>query len=556
MKARRIILILILAAAVAAVYNSYQVFRPAAPVATGSTEAVSLPARYFELADRQLILKDSAGKILQEVGFDSLGKLPVNMHGKFDSLLTNLSWAGSSNLNYNGVKEKRIDKLSDSDRVSVINFFSNADSAYRIESANTVRQNVFLALRDHVKKAVLKKYIVTIDGNKELMDIPAVKSAIPPVVMNNNDLPNRTSYIQWTLIYTIAVLLLLLLYSILLLRKRKTISNSKLDDMAKKKKPLEADKEALISGIVAKLGTASSEGQFFSETLDGYKQWLALKEQVKPQPRADLASTIKNLEEAGVLTATDRKKLFELHEWKEKISTLEKSDASAADKQDQLVKLLLTIISDESLKSSLTQIKTEDESWRQLMQQPQEGMPDMLAGVLGYFDQKFGKKDGTGLAALYNETRRKAELPIPENFVEEDQYLRALYDQYRSLLHDVYYTYYPLQHQPDKVTEAKQVLLNRIVQLALHAHSFLAKYTGNTRDLTPDSIKSNILMMMKQGKVKTSLSPSNYKTYKKDIQYFDKEIFLQSLFSAIGVTDLENVLVNGVYFPPESLTNE
>jgi hypothetical protein len=322
------------------------------------------------------------------------------------------------------------------------------------------------------------------------------------------------------------------------------------NDMAKKKRSGN-DEDTLRHNVYSMLGRDTPEAKYFAEVLSGYKNHQLIKEQLKPEARPDTGELIANLKKAGVLTDGESKKLYDAYELKESMEKVQAEGVTPQDKQQHLMQVLQSLTRDGELKKYLSESAGEGRMWAGAAISSEEAMPEALQKLLAYYDQRYGGGQQK-MSAVYAELLRRSTLEIPEHFVAEDRFLKALHAQYRNLLTDVMYTYFDQQHNEDKVKEARQVLASRLAQLALHAHSFLTHYTRSTADLPPDAVQANMSMITNGLKVDQLPNRPVFKTYTKDITRFEREMFFQKLLSGMGVTDMENVLVRDVYFPPQS----
>ncbi|MBL7727633.1 MAG: hypothetical protein JNM68_08110, partial [Dinghuibacter sp.] len=326
--------------------------------------------------------------------------------------------------------------------------------------------------------------------------------------------------------------------------------NNKNNMATRKKKRSESDEEFLKRSVYDLLGKDTDEARYFNEVLTGYKRYQQVKEHLKPDTKTDTGSLIGNMKAAGLLTPNESKTMYDLHEMKEKVQAIKSTGATPLEKQQHLLQLLQTLTPDEPLKQYFKEAEEEGIQWQKMMQLEEKDLPGALQLMLQFYDRKYGNGRHK-LSPVYAETLRRAQLETPVNFEQDDRFLKALYQQYRNLLDDVYFTGFEQQHNEEKVAETRQMLVNRLAQLAFHAHSFLTRYNRDTAALPAKTIQANMHMVTEQASV-NSLGRDVYKTYTRDITRFEREIFMHKLLKGIGVNNLENVLLKDVYFPKQT----
>jgi hypothetical protein len=474
------------------------------------------------------------GETLVSVLYDSLKQIKPGYYTLFDSIISRTDIFNKSQLNYPNNKANELRSIV-AEKSSALEFFREARFAVPSDSL-PLRQLVFRMVLDSVRKASLQNKVLQINGNKEMVFAAAISDSGAATMVKESGSKYLTPLLLCGALLALGALALLFL--------------NPANDMAKKKRSGN-DEDTLRHNVYSMLGRDTPEAKYFAEVLSGYKNHQLIKEQLKPEARPDTGELIANLKKAGVLTDGESKKLYDAYELKESMEKVQAEGVTPQDKQQHLMQVLQSLTRDGELKKYLSESAGEGRMWAGAAISSEEAMPEALQKLLAYYDQRYGGGQQK-MSAVYAELLRRSTLEIPEHFVAEDRFLKALHAQYRNLLTDVMYTYFDQQHNEDKVKEARQVLASRLAQLALHAHSFLTHYTRSTADLPPDAVQANMSMITNGLKVDQLPNRPVFKTYTKDITRFEREMFFQKLLSGMGVTDMENVLVRDVYFPPQS----
>jgi cell fate (sporulation/competence/biofilm development) regulator YlbF (YheA/YmcA/DUF963 family) len=527
---KRIITIAALLGIAGIVFFGYRLLQKTAP-ATPQTPASA--EQLLEVRHDSLLLSQN-GLATVTVLFDSTKLIKPGFYTLFDSLVSRTELFSKSQLNYPNNKASQLRNIIN-EKESITDFFR--EKGFRIPADSLpLRQLIFKMMLDTVKKAQAAGKQVTINGNKEIVYTNAVTPAAAAAA-DGGETPSLMPLLISGGILSLAALAALFLNT----------GNA----MATRKKKTGTDEDSLRHNVYETLGRNTPEAKYFTEVLSGYKNHAQLKEQIKPDSRPDTGELIANLKKAGILTDGESKKLYDAYELKEDMQAIQAEGITPQDKQQHLMQVLQSLTRDPALKQYLADAAGEGRLWAGVAMTAENEVPEALQKMIAYYDGKYGGGQHK-LSGAYNELLRRYTLEIPENFVAEDQFLKALHAQYRNLLNDVLYTYFDQQHNEDKVKEARQVLASRLAQLAFHTHSFLTHYTKSTADLPPDTVKTNMALITQGGTVTGQAAKEVYKTYSRDITRFEREIFLQKLLAGMGVSELENVLVKGVYFPPES----
>lgn len=528
MKKKLLILLLALASAAGVWYYGNKLLNGSPPVA-GETQ--NNGATLGVEGDTLLLAENNMPVIT--VAFDSLRRIRPGYFQVFDTLVFRTDWYSNSQLNYTQNRNLALRSIT-GEKQTIIDFLRKT-GMNPVPDTIALRQLLFRALTDSVLQGRAAGKTTWINNNKEL-----VQTATPAAQNANSALPAAgRGYLQRLLVCA-GILTLLALAAIFLNNK---------NNMRKKKRS-ESDEDFLKRTVYDLLGKDTEEARYFTEVLTGYKRYQSVKEQLKPEARTDTGSLIGNMKTAGLLTPTESKTMYELHEMKEKVDAIKSSGATPLEKQQHLLQLLQTLTPDEPLKQYFKEAEEEGIQWQKMMQLEEKDLPGALQLMFRFYDRKYGNGKHK-LSPVYEETLRRAQLDIPVNFETDHRFLKALYQQYRNLLDDVYFTGFEQQHNEEKVAETRQTLVNRMAQLAFQAHSYLTRYNRDTAALPAKTIQANIQMVTEEAKV-NSLAKETYKTYARDITRFEREIFMHKLLKGIGVNNLENVLLKDVYFPKES----
>lgn len=527
---KKSILILIALAAVAGVVIFGKQLLDS-PTAEKATENYSIGLQI----KRDTLTLSEQGNTLFSVLFDSMNLVKPGSYNMFDTLVARTELQNRSQLNYPANKNAQLKAIA-SERQTITDYLKKA-GMHPIVDTLPLRQLVFRVILDSIRNGEKAGKQTVINKNLEIVHESAI---IPPVAATK--FPKIVNLIVPLLICA-AILSLLALYSILQLSNKKT--------MAKRKKS-ESEEEHLKRAVNEMLGKNTAEAKYFSEVLSGHKNYMRIQEQLRPDGKPDTGELINNMKTAGFLTAGESKDMYELYELKEKVAAIKDASTTPQEKQQKLLQALQSFTKDEALKQHLKQAEDEGIQWQKMMDLEEKDLPAALQHMIRFYDDRYG--NGTHkLSPVYAETLRRAQLDIPENFSAEDRFLKALYEKYKNLLDEVLFTWFAQQQSEEKVAEARQAFVNRLAQLAFHAHSFLTHYNRDTAALPPATIKANMQMILNDGTVPASLNKDAYRTYSRDITRFEREIFLQKLLTGIGVNNLENVLVKDVYYPKGSL---
>jgi hypothetical protein len=492
-----------------------------------------LSANTILLTDGDTLKLTENGITVISVAFDSLKQVKNGNFQLFDTLVFRTDLYSKSQLNYPGNRNTALRAIG-GERQTITEFLKKAGMGNFPDSLS-LRQLLFRVMLDSVKKAAQAGKIISINSNKEMVvaDAPATAPAANAATVANRQWLNR----------------LLVCAGILSLLSIAAIFGKNKNTMAKRnRKRSETEEEYLKRTVYELLGKDTNEARYFTEVLADHKRFQTVKEQLKPETRTDTGTLIANMKSAGLLTTGESKTMYELHELKEKLMSIKNDGATVLEKQQKLFQSMQSFTKDETLKQHLQEAEGEGTQWQRMMQLEEKDLPAALQQMIRYYDDKYGNGQHR-LSPVYAETLRRAQLDIPENFSTEDRFLKALYEQYRNLLDDVLFKWFEQQQNPETLALARQELVNRMAQLAFHAHSFLTHYNKDTAALPPASIKANMQMVLENGSVTATLPRNAYKTYSRDITRFEREIFLQKLLEGIGVNNLENVLLKDVYYP-------
>lgn len=532
MNKKLIITFLALASVAGVVYYGYQLL--------GGTTAGKQPLATNSLVlsvEQDTLKLNENGNTAVSVVFDSLKSIKPGNFQLFDTLVFRTDWYSKSQLNYPSNRNLPLRSIT-KEKETITDFLKKAGTK-TIPDTLSLRQLLFRVMLDSVRNAAKEGKIIVINNNKEIVHAEQPATTTP----GKEEIPGNRGYI--TRLLVCAGILSLLAIAALLLNNNNAMAK------LRKKKRTETDEDFLKRTVYELLGKDTDEARYFTDVLTGHKRYEAVKDQLKPEARTDTGTIIGNMKSAGILSAGESKQLYEIYELKEKVAAIKSAGTTAPEKQRHLLQLLQSFTTDEALKQHLKKAEDEGVQWQQMMHLDEKDLPQALQQMLRFYDEKYGS-GAHKLSPVYAETLRRAQRDLPENFAREDQFLKALYEKYRNLLDDVLFTWFEQQQSEEKVAEARQALVNRLAQLAFHAHNFLTHYNKDTAALPPGSVKANMQMIIDNGTVTRSLPREAYKTYSRDITRFEREIFLQKLLAGIGVTNLENVLLKDVYYPDDS----
>lgn len=528
MNKKSILLLIALAAVAGIIIFGKQLLE--SPAAEKATENYNLELQI----KRDTLMLSEQGNTLFSVLFDSMNLVKPGSYSMFDTLVARTELQNRSQLNYPANKNAQLKAIA-SERQTITDYLKKA-GMHPIVDTLPLRQLVFRVILDSIRSGVRSGKQTVINKNLEIVH----ESAIVPAVAATT-IPKAGKGVVPLLIC--AGILSLLVIALLLFSNKKA--------MAKRKRS-ETEDEYLKRAVNEMLGKNTAEAKYFSEVLSGHKNYMRIQEQLRPDGRPDTGELINNMKTAGFLTAGESKDMYELYELKEKVAAIKDASTTPHEKQQKLLQALQSFTKDEALKQHLKQAEDEGIQWQKMMDLEEKDLPAALQHMIRFYDDRYGN-GAHKLSPVYTETLRRAQLDIPENFSAEDRFLKALYEKYKNLLDEVLFTWFAQQQSEEKVAEARQAFVNRLAQLAFHAHSFLTHYNRDTAALPPATIKANMQMILNDGTVPATLNKDTYRTYSRDITRFEREIFLQKLLTGIGVNNLENVLVKDVYYPKGSL---
>lgn len=527
MNKKTILLLIALAAVAGVVIYGKQVLEGPEPEKTTAGYQLELKI------ERDTLMLNEQGNTLFSVLFDSTNLVRPGSYNMFDTLVARTELQNRSQLNYPANKNTQL-KAIGSERQTIIDYLKKA-GLRSITDSLSLRQLVFRVLLDTIRSGVRAGKQTVINKNLEIVH---ESTMVPAVAATTITKPGRGVVPLLVCAGILFLLVIILLFS-----------NNK--NMAKRKRS-ETEEEYLKRTVNELLGKNTAEARYFSEVLSGHKNYMRIQEQLRPDGKPDTGELINNMKSAGFLTAGESKTMYELYELKEKIAAIKDNASSPQEKQQKLLQALQSFTNDEALKQHLKQAEDEGIQWQKMMDLEEKDLPAALQHMIRFYDERYG--NGTHkLSPVYAETLRRAQLDIPENFSNEDRFLKALYEKYRGLLDDVLFTWFAQQQSEEKVAEARQAFVNRLAQLAFHAHSFLTHYNRDTAALPPATIKTNMQIITNDSTVPSTAGKEAYRTYSRDITRFEREIFLQKLLAGIGVNDLENVLIKDVYYPKDVL---